>query len=253
MKNISRLIITSFTSTAICLLTFSIIVLSIFLPEKSNDKTVQKIQSDITYTPNINTIDTTLLIVIEECPIIFLVRLLQKNYNLSVSCMPKFSVNNKKQKLKDCKNKEVVTHFTTEECDKKIVFSIMNFEKIINYLSGVEIETPYGLPSPVKNNTTLAINERICAFGASIGALLTSEKQPSTEKMAYYCYIIGELSLKFLNNCDTKHYKFLNQNSKTDISYTEFYDNYKSLKSDIKYVNCIPPKGEWKNDWFYLK
>lgn len=253
MKIISRFIITSFTSASICLLVFSIIIFSIFLPEKSNNKTVQKVQSNIAYTPIDTTLNPSLLIVIEECPVLFLVKLLQKNHNLSVSCMPKFSVNDKNQKLKDYKNKETLTHFTKEECNKKIVFNIINFEKIINYLNGLEIETPYGLPLPAKSNTTIDVNERVCAYGASVGALLTQEKQPSNEKMAYYCYIIGELSLKFLSTCDTESYKFLNQNSITDISYTEFYDNYKSLKNNIAYVNCTPPKGEWKDGWFYLE
>ena len=44
-------------------------------------------------------------------------------------------------------------------------------------------------------------------------------------------------ALNFLQEGSLEAYKFLNKNCSTDISYTNYYDNYKSLKESIKYTD----------------
>lgn len=215
-----------------------------FLPYDKLEKKVNKNQSDITYSPSKGDLAVSVLIDIENCPAEFLAKISLENQKVSLSCKPKKCVS---------KNGESINGFNTDEYEKRIVFSELQFSDITNYLNGVELETPYGLPSPANDDITITKNERVMVYGASLLALLTKEKSPTSERMGYYCYALSEICLKFLKNCDLDHYKFLNNNSNTDISYTEFYDNFKYLKVGIKYTDYQAPNGYFENGMFYLK
>ena len=216
MKNYFKRAITGFISFSLCFLIFFVILICQNLTFEPKEQTAVKSQSSIPYSPSQTLKSTSIKITLEGCATSFLLEILPENKKINVYSNP------------DLKNKKYV---------KKIDFTIKGFEGLINYLNGVEIETPYGLPAPSKNGKLLAKNEKLSAYGASISALFCGEKNPTAEKTNYFCYVLGEICLKFLKEGDTELYKFLNKNSKTNISYTDYYDNYKSLKTAIKYAD----------------
>ena len=236
--------ITALISFLISIFLFLSVLTLSFLPYNSKEQSVNNIKSDVPYSPSKSDLLVKILIDIENCPAEFLAKISLKNQKVSLSCRPKKCVS---------KNGESINGFNTDEYEKRIAFSELQFSDIINYLNGVELETPYGLPSPANDDITLTKNERVMVYGASLLALLTKEKSPTNERMGYYCYALSEVCLKFLKNCDLDHYKFLNNNSNTDISYTEFYDNFKYLKEGIKYTDYQAPNRYFKNGMFYLK
>ena len=241
MKNILNKSLTALSSFVICLFLFlSVMFLSDF-PIKHKEKTVAKNQPDIAYSAAQNNIDTNILIDIDACPVQFLAKISSKSKKVSVSCKPKAT-----------KKEQGLAVFDKTDYQKQINLTLLEFESIVNFLGGVEVETPYGLPSPANAEIIITKNERLLAHGASLGALLCKEKEPSAEKMAYYSYILSEICLKFLKNCDTEYYKFLNDNSETDISYTEYYDSFKALNQSIKHTDFSAPNGYWKNGEFCL-
>jgi hypothetical protein len=181
----------------------------IFTPSESNYKAAQKAQSLVPYF-NVNTKITYVKTSIENCAVDFLITISHKRKNVSVNCIEEFSA--------------------PENSYKSITFNLSGFENMVNSLGGIEIETPYGLPSPYKNKTIIAKDEKLLVYGSSLGEILT-KKTITTEMAEYYCYILEELCIKFLNDCTPESYTLLNQNCETNISYTDFYDNYKSLKN----------------------
>lgn len=202
-------------SFTICFLMFLAIMIHPFFTQKTEEKTVLKNQTSVAYTPPRSAKTTNVKISIENCPTDFSVKLLPKNEKISVSY------------------KEA----SKEEYSKQINFNIEGFKNVVNYLNGVEIETPYGLPSPANTDIIIATDEKLFVYGASLAALFCNKAAPSAERLSYYCYALGELCLKFIKEGDTELYKFLNENCETNVSYTDYYDNYKYLKETIKYAD----------------
>jgi len=252
MKNLQKFLITGFISLLICFSLFFSAMSPIVFSQQANTKTVQKTDSSVPYYPTLISKSCGILLRIDECPVIFLVKFLPEKKTLSIGCMPEKIINSEGKKLIAFENESGISVLGYEKYNKTISFTLSGFENMINYLNGIEIETPYGLPAPAKNNTILARGEKMKVYGASLGIILTEAKQPSSERLAYYCYVIGELCLEFLKECTTESYKFLNQNSKTDISYTDFYDNYEGYKSSINNAVCDSPVGSWEDGWFYI-
>ena len=213
MRKITSFFITSLITFLICFFIFLTAMLYFVIPKPTNEKTAQKAQSSVPYYNNSGaTIQNAIILLkIENCPIKFFITLSPKASTLSVNYEEPINTDKK------------YTHCIT--------FERNGFENTVNFLGGVEIETPYGLPCPAKNKKIIAKDEKLLAFGASLGELLTTEPAPSNERKSYYCYVVKELCLKFFSNCTTESYKFLKKNCETDISYTEFYDNYKSLEN----------------------
>lgn len=236
--------ITGFLSFLISILIFSLVFVFSFFHYDQAEKNVNKNQSDITYSPSKSDLSVSVLIDIENCPAEFLAEISLEKQKVSLSCRPKSYIST---------SGETQNSFDANEYEKRIELSKLQFSDIINYLNGVELETPYGLPSPANADITLTKNERVTVYGASLTALLTKEKTPANERMGYYCYALCEVCLKFLKNCDLDYYKFLKNNSKTDISYTEFYDNFKYLKEGIKYTEFSAPNGRFEKGVYYLK
>ena len=224
MKKFFKPITSGLISFCVCFLIFGLIIIYPFFSHSSEEKTALKNQPSIVYKAPQNYKTISIKIDIEECPVAFLLKILPKNQNLSITCKSKSANGN-------------IEVFKADEYSKQINFSLYGFENTVNFLGGVEIETPYGLPSPAKNDIIIAKDERLFVYGASLGALLCEEKIPTAERASYYCYVLGELCLKFLKEGSTQCYKFLNNNAETDISYTDYYDNYTSLKETIKYAN----------------
>lgn len=215
MKRYFSPIITGFLSFSLCFLIFLAILFCQNFTPSSTELTAQKNQPSVPYSPPFS-LNAKIKIRLENCPADFLLEILPKKGKIKVYTASK------------SKN---------EENFKKIEFTTKGFEKLINYLGGVVIETPYGLPAPAKNGKMLTKNEKLLVYGASLGTLLCEEKNPTPERLNYYCYVLGEICLKFFKEGNTELYKFLNKNSKTNISYTDYYDNYKSLKTAIKYAD----------------
>ena len=117
-----------------------------FTPSESNYNAVQKTQSFVPYF-NTNTKSTYVKTSIENCAVDFLITISHKNKNVSVNCIEDFSA--------------------PENPYKSISFDLSGFENMVNSLGGIEIETPYGLPSPYKNKTIIAKDERLLVYGAS--------------------------------------------------------------------------------------
>ncbi len=211
MKNFTNYILTGFISLLICFFMFFAVMSYLFIPKGNKSEMVAKTNSSVPYSPTIEMPKVSLFIKIENCPVAFNLKISETNQKLLVTHNENLSAN--------------------EKNTRQITFDITGFENTINYLGGVEIDTPYGLPSPAKNKKIIAENEKLLVYGASLGEILTSELNPSDERKSYYCYVIKELCVKFLKECTPESYKFLKRNCETDISYTEFYDNYKSLKN----------------------
>ena len=214
MGKTSNFIVTSLLSFFICSLMLLSVMLCLFLPDGSDNtpyKTAQKTESTIPYSYSADTKNAEVLISLENCPVDFLVKLSPKAGNVSVKTAPNNSLKDKSLKY--------------------ITFNVSGFENMINYLGGIEIETPYGLPNPAKNKKIIAKDELLTVYGASLGEILNGEPQPSIERKSYYCYIVEKICIAFLTDCTPERYKFLKQNCETNISYTEFYDSYKSLKN----------------------
>lgn len=208
-KTLKNFIIPCFFSLLISFSAFFITMNLVFMPNSRESEVVQKNEYDIPYFTD-EAKNIPLFINIEYCPIDFLINISVKQKNISVN---------------------YITDFNNEENIKSIRFTHSGLENVINFLGGIEIETPYGLPSPYNDQTTLAKDERLLAFGTSIRKIFTEDASPTAEKKEYYCYILEELCIKFLDDCTTENYKFLKQNCETDISYTEFYDNLQSIKN----------------------
>lgn len=236
--------ITALISFLISFFLFLLVLTFSFLPYNSKEKSVNNIKSNIPYSPSKSDLSVSVLIDIENCPAEFLANIYLEKQKVSLSCRPKSYIST---------SGETQNGFDADEYEKRIELSKLQFSDIINYLNGVELETPYGLPSPANADITLTKNERVMVYGASLTALLTKEKTPANERMGYYCYALSEVCLKFLKNCDLDYYKFLKNNSKTDISYTEFYDNFKYLKEGIKYTDFSAPNGYFEKGVYYLK
>jgi len=215
MKKITNFIFTAFTSLIISLLLFFMVSLYLFIPNKSNHITAQKNETGIPYFYSDKIKSVTFLISIENCPVDFFIDASSEHESLKVTHTAKNIAAAKKYQ-------------------KQIYFDIEGLENFVNYLGGIEIETPYGLPSPAKNKKIIAKNEKLLVYGVSLGEILTDESSPSDQRIAYYCYIIKELCFKFLSECTIDSYKFLKQNCKTDISYADFYDHYEAFKDIIK-------------------
>lgn len=211
MKKITSFIFIGFISLLICFFMFFMVILCLFIPKNPHHMPAEKSESSIPYSSPLPIPSSTILLQIENCPVRFLIKTSPKKANLSVTCTEDFPSENKSI--------------------RNISFKLDEFENTVNYLGGVEIETPYGLPCPAKNKKIIAKDEKLLVHGASLGEILTIEATPSTERKNYYCYVIKELCLEFFSECTPESYKFLKQNCETDISYTEFYDNYKSLKN----------------------
>ena len=239
MKKLPKFITIALISFIISLFIFSSIMLYLFLPNNSKEITVEKTDASVPYSPPYELKEFTVLISIDNCPINFQAIFSLKNKNIVLSCLPKNSVNSSNEEIK-------------APSDKTIAFTLSGFKNTVNFINGIEIETPYGLPAPAGTGAIIAQDEKLNVYGASICTMFTAEKQPSVEKQAYYCYVMGELCFKFIKECTTESYKTLNQSSKTNISYTEFYDNFKSLKNGITNVVCSSTEGYWKDDLFYL-
>ncbi|MBO5105817.1 MAG: hypothetical protein J6C29_02855 [Clostridia bacterium] len=221
-------IIIGIISFLVCFTIFFSLMLFPFFKYEATEKAVLKNEQSIAYNRQQNKESINIKISIEDCPVAFLLRILPKNQKLSISCS---------YELLSDKSNEKTTKFNNFKYSKQITFSLSGFENTVNFLGGVEIETPYGLPSPSKNDIIIAKDERVFVYGASLGALLCKEPYPTQERMDYYCYALGEVCLKFLKEGSLEAYKFLNKNCSTDISYTNYYDNYKSLKESIKYTD----------------
>ena len=215
MKLFYNNITTGIISFIISFLLFFTIMIYPFFTQKAEEKAALKNQPSVAYTPPRSEKTTNVKINIENCPTDFLVKISPKSEKITVSC------------------KSV----SKEKYSKQISFNTEGFKNVVNYLNGVEIETPYGLPSPANTDIIIAANERLFVYGASLAALLCNEASPTAERLTYCCYALGEVCLKFIKEGDTELYKFLNQNCETDISYTEYYDNYKALKETIKYAD----------------
>lgn len=209
-------ILTGIISFIVCFSFFSSLMIFPVFTKKSEEQTALKNQISVAYSPPQNMEDTNIKITIADCPAVFLLKILPKNQKIKILCG---------------------LNFKREDYSKTIDLTTEGFEEVINYLGGVEIETPYGLPSPANTDEIIAKNEKLFVYGGSLAALLCKQAAPSHERRLYYCYVLGEVSLKFLNNGTTELYKILNKNAKTDISYTDYYDNYKALKSTIKYAD----------------
>lgn len=216
MKNV----LTAITSFLICFLMFLAIIFYPLFIENSKEQTTLKNQASIAYSPLSDTEKLGIKITIEGCTINFLMTIMPKHKTIKIGCL---SNKNNSSKQKEYKH--------------QINFSLKGFENTVNFLGGVEIETPYGLPSPAKTNAIIAKDEKLFVYGASLGVLLCDEADLSAERINYYCYALGEVCLKFLKNGNTTLYKHLKNNSQTDISYTDYYDNYKYLKATIKSVS----------------
>lgn len=228
MKNLFKNIIIGTISFTICFFIFFIIMIYPNFTSNSAKEAALKNQPSVTYSPPDSVETISVKISIDGCPVDFLLKILPKNQKLNIECRPTFLINSKEKKA---------IGYEKSEYTKRISFSLLGFENMVNFLGGIEIETPYGLPSPAQNNEILAKDEKLFVYGASLSALFCEADNPTTERMSYYCYAFGEVSLKFLNNGNTELYKFLKKNCETDISYTDYYDNYKSLKTAIKYTD----------------
>ena len=217
MKNTT----TALISFLICFFIFSAIMLYPLFSEKSEEQTALKNEVSVAYSPLPETEKIGIKITVEGCPIAFLITIMPKNGSLKTVCITNEDANANRKK----------------EYSRKIAFTLKGFEDTVDFLGGVEIETPYGLPSPANTSLIIAKDERLFVYGASLGALLCQDAAPSKEKSAYFCYALGELCLKFIKEGDPELYKFLNQSSETDISYTDYYDNYKNLKETVKFTD----------------
>ncbi|MBQ4131208.1 MAG: hypothetical protein IJD71_02585 [Clostridia bacterium] len=244
MKHFLNRALTALISLLICLAIFLTVMFLTLSPYKTSEIAVTKQQQEIGYYTQSIAISASILIDIETCPTLFLAKLTTKNQKITVFCKPKKCMSQTDDNL-DCFNKS--------EYQRYIRLTALQLDDITNYLGGIELETPYGLPSPANTNTLIAKDERTLVYGASLSALICKEKEPSVTKMAYCCYVLSEICLKFLKNCDTDYYKFLKNNSETDISYADFYDNFKALRDTIKYTDYICVKGKWRNGVFYFQ
>lgn len=244
MKKSFKIVSTALISFIICLALFLSVVFLTLMPLESKEIAVTKPQQKVNYFIGNKKISTTILINIENCPTHFFVKLSSESQKVTIYCEPKNCISQTGTFLEG---------FRKDECQKHISFTAFQLDDVINFLGGVELETPYGLPSPANTNTLIAKDERTVVYGASLRAILCKEKEPSATQMNYYGYLLSEVCLKFLKNCDTNYYKFLKNNSETDISYADFYDNFKTLKESIKYADYLSSKGFWQKGVFYLE
>lgn len=212
--------LTALISFFICFFIFSTTIAYPLFSKKYKEQTVLKREGSVAYSPLPDTEKIGIKITVEGCAAAFLITVLPKTKTVKTDCITNESTNANPKK----------------DYSHSIDFTLKGFENTVNFLGGVEIETPYGLPSPANTSIIIAKDEKLFVYGASLGALLT-KAAPSPERLSYYCYALGELCLKFIKEGDPELYKVLNQNSKTDISYTDYYDNYKYLKEAIKYAD----------------
>ena len=208
MKFFKSFIIPCFISLIISFSMFFMAMSYIFIPQTTKYETAEKTESLIDYFES-ELKDITIIVSVENCPVDFLINIYPKQKDIYVEH----------------------SNGSNNQNTRTIRFNVSGFENVINYINGIEIETPYGLPSPTKNQTIIAKDEKVLAYGASIGEIITGEASPSRERKEYYCYIFEEICIKFLKDCTPERYKFLKQNCETDISYTEFYNNYKYLNN----------------------
>lgn len=222
MKLFNKNTATGIISFALSFIIFSFIMLYPFFTKRTEEKAVAKSQNSVAYSPTVEMKEACIKISIEKCPADFFVNILPQKGKIRVSA----AANNPESK-----------NLNKEKYTKRISFSLRGFENTVNYLGGVEIETPYGLPSPANTDIIIAKDEKLYVYGASLAALLVETAAPTPERGLYYCYALGEVCLKFLKEGEPDLYKFLNRNSETDISYTDYYDNYEYLKLAVKYAD----------------
>ena len=162
MKVFAKFMSAFFISFIISSFLFCATFVYLFIPTTTEDKTVQKTDHSISYSPSSHTKDFTILICIDKCPVIFKSKISARNKNVSVSSMhldyANFDDGN-------ANNESIYSGFKNK-ADKSILFTLSGFENIVNHLGGIEVETPYGLPAPSKSGKILAQNEKLYMFGA---------------------------------------------------------------------------------------
>lgn len=235
-----------FRSMAISLILFFAMTIPEFLPLPSDD-----IAADIPYTSaGYNLKKSSFLLLVADLPVDFAVNI-DSSYGVNVFCFPKAAIKNSRPDYAESDPKKRAALFG-KNCKRMVELTVDNLKTLTDHVGGITANTPYGLPSPSGNGVTIALDEKLHFYGSSLVAILKKESNPDKKRMVYYGELVARITLGFLKRYDKENYLFLKSISKTDISYTDYYDYAPFFVTMGDNVTSDAPDGVWIAENYYL-
>lgn len=232
----------------VCFATCSTTFIPLLIPQKQETKPADTNYPFATY-QNLN---VDIVLVLTDAPLDFYIELSTSASLCRVTAFPKRLVKKSTEFLKDSASPKEKAKFLDKNIDRSIVLSTEVLKNLTDFLGGIVCDTPYGLPSPAKEKTTIALNETLLMYGSSIVAIIKSVPFPDSERAKYSSKLISLIVQKFLKNADMEAYLLLENSSETDISYSDYYDNRSLLSVASKYTEYSSYDGLWIKENFYL-
>ena len=243
-----RLFIASFL---VCALLFGCILSLSHLP--LHKKTA--IAADIPYAKAYDTrhSDIRILLTVEHLPVFFLLTLMPNRTASALLCLPIRSIQNSTTRLITPLTKSGISKFLGLSGDAVITLTDSALQRLVDHAGGITVDTPYGLPAPSGNGSLLAADEPLHLYGQSVVALLSSEAHPDYDRLTYSAELIGRVAQNFLADFPPEKYYFLKNETKTDISYSNYYDHAALIEACATTMTFTAPTGVWLNEDYYLQ
>ncbi len=243
-KNFLYFVVSFFLCFATCSATF----IPLIIPQKQETKPADTNYSYATY----ENLSVDIILVLTDAPLDFYIKLNTSASMCRVTAFAKKSVKNSTQFLSASASPKEKAKFFDKSIDRSIILNTEALTNLTDFLGGIVCDTPYGLPSPAKEKTAIALNETLLMYGSSAMAIIKSEPFPDSERAKYSAKIIALIVQKFLKAADMEAYLLLENSGETDISYSDYYDNRSLLSVAGKYIEHSSYGGLWIKENFYL-